>query len=174
MVAVTLTIGRQRPSDPWNSGCVAFESRHCIGLADCSRTGALLHLAAALFLKETGWDATHIACKGSAPKIGHPEFENRNPILAGTACSRQRLGAGACMGAESNGCSFGPSRTPATGAWPHRAGAAFCARVRMQPIAAAPFSGPPRSTCSKTLRVRPSSGPGITACNSSVVSTLPS
>jgi tripartite-type tricarboxylate transporter receptor subunit TctC len=34
-----------------------------------SGTGALLHLAAALFLKETGWEATHIAYKGSAPAI---------------------------------------------------------------------------------------------------------
>ena len=34
-----------------------------------SGTGALLHLAAALFVKETGWEATHIAYKGSAPAI---------------------------------------------------------------------------------------------------------
>lgn len=34
-----------------------------------SGSGALLHLAAALFLKETGWEATHIAYKGSAPAI---------------------------------------------------------------------------------------------------------
>jgi len=34
-----------------------------------SGSGALLHLAGALFLKETGWDATHIAYKGSAPAI---------------------------------------------------------------------------------------------------------
>lgn len=34
-----------------------------------SGTGALLHLAGALFLKETGWDATHVAYKGSAPAI---------------------------------------------------------------------------------------------------------
>lgn len=34
-----------------------------------SGSGALLHLAGALFLKETGWEATHIAYKGSAPAI---------------------------------------------------------------------------------------------------------
>lgn len=34
-----------------------------------SGAGALLHLSGALFLKETGWDATHIAYKGSAPAI---------------------------------------------------------------------------------------------------------
>jgi len=34
-----------------------------------SGTGALLHLGAALFLKETGWQASHIAYKGSAPAI---------------------------------------------------------------------------------------------------------
>lgn len=34
-----------------------------------SGSGALLHLASALFLKETGWDATHIVYKGSAPAI---------------------------------------------------------------------------------------------------------
>jgi tripartite-type tricarboxylate transporter receptor subunit TctC len=34
-----------------------------------SGTGALLHLAGALFLKETGWDATHVAYKGSNPAI---------------------------------------------------------------------------------------------------------
>jgi tripartite-type tricarboxylate transporter receptor subunit TctC len=34
-----------------------------------SGSGALLHLGAALFLKETGWEASHIAYKGSAPAI---------------------------------------------------------------------------------------------------------
>jgi tripartite-type tricarboxylate transporter receptor subunit TctC len=34
-----------------------------------SGSGALLHLAGALFLKETGFQATHIAYKGSAPAI---------------------------------------------------------------------------------------------------------
>lgn len=34
-----------------------------------SGAGALLHLAGALFLKETGWEAMHIAYKGSAPAI---------------------------------------------------------------------------------------------------------
>lgn len=34
-----------------------------------SGSGALLHLAGALFLKETGWEATHVAYKGSAPAI---------------------------------------------------------------------------------------------------------
>ena len=34
-----------------------------------SGSGALLHLAGALFLKETGWEASHIAYKGSAPAI---------------------------------------------------------------------------------------------------------
>jgi tripartite-type tricarboxylate transporter receptor subunit TctC len=34
-----------------------------------SGTGALLHLGAALLLKETGWQASHIAYKGSAPAI---------------------------------------------------------------------------------------------------------
>ena len=34
-----------------------------------SGAGALLHLAGALFLKETGWTASHIPYKGSAPAI---------------------------------------------------------------------------------------------------------
>jgi tripartite-type tricarboxylate transporter receptor subunit TctC len=34
-----------------------------------SGSGALLHLAGALFLKETGWEASHIAYKGSNPAI---------------------------------------------------------------------------------------------------------
>lgn len=34
-----------------------------------SGTGALLHLAGALFLKETGFQATHVPYKGSAPAI---------------------------------------------------------------------------------------------------------
>lgn len=34
-----------------------------------SGTGALLHLAGALFLKEVGFQATHIAYKGSAPAV---------------------------------------------------------------------------------------------------------
>lgn len=34
-----------------------------------SGTGALLHLAGALFTKETGWEATHIAYKGSSLAI---------------------------------------------------------------------------------------------------------
>jgi tripartite-type tricarboxylate transporter receptor subunit TctC len=41
-----------------------------------SGSGALLHLAAALFLKETGLEATHVPYKGSAPAI--------NDILGGS------------------------------------------------------------------------------------------